>query len=162
MAKLAKWRAKLFKEEASTNVQIQPIPLERLEEEMTLWATSYTQTKIEIYQPLQNEEMSIQELMAKHMNEEKNMAKMSFEGQHESLPFLFEVIEEEYLSYNEDIISRSKEELKKITREDDNAQDSKTLVVMEDEPTSPESHKMIKYEVLKTILKMTPWGDMHE
>ena len=37
------------------------------------------------------------------MNEGENMARMSFEGQHESLPFILEVIreEEEDLSYNE-------------------------------------------------------------
>ena len=39
--------------------------------------------------------MSIQEIVAKHMNERVNMAKMSFEGQHESLPFILEVIREE-------------------------------------------------------------------
>ena len=33
---------------------------------------------------------------------------------------------------------------------------------MEDEPTSPESHDMIKNEVLNTIPEMAPWGDMHE
>ena len=38
----------------------------------------------------------------------------------------------------------------------------KALVVMEDESTSPESHEMTKDKVLKTILEMAPWGDMHE
>ena len=78
-AKLARCRAELFKEEAHGNVQIQPLPLERLEEEKTLRPTSYTQMKIGIHQHLQDEGMNIQELVAKHMNEEKNMAKISFE-----------------------------------------------------------------------------------
>ena len=82
--------------------------------------------------------MSIQELVAKHMNDEENMAKMSFEGQHKSLPSILEVIrEEEDLSYNEDITSRNNEELEKLTRGDDDVQDLKALIVMEDEPTSP-------------------------
>ena len=33
---------------------------------------------------------------------------------------------------------------------------------MEEEPTSLKSHKMMHYEVLKTILEMAPRGDMHE
>ena len=61
---------------------------------------------------------------------------------------------EEYLSYNEDITSRNNEELEKLTRGDDDAQDLKALVVMEDELTSLESHDMTKDEVLKTIPKM--------
>ena len=32
----------------------------------------------------------------------------------------------------------------------------------EDEPTSPESHERIKDEIVKTILEMAPWGEMHE
>ena len=100
--------------------------------------------------------MSIQELVAKHMNEGKNMVEMSFEGQHESLSSLLKVIEEEDSSYNEVVTSRSKEELEKITRRDDDVQDFKALVVMEDEPTSLESHDTIKEEVLKAIPKMAP------
>ena len=62
--------------------------------------------------------MSIQDLVAKHMNEGKNMVEMSFEGQHESLPSILEVIreEEEDLSYNKNITSRNNEKLEKITR----------------------------------------------
>ena len=108
--------------------------------------------------------MSIQELVAKHMNEGENMAKMSFEGQHESLTSILEVImeeEEENLSYNKDITSRNNE-LKKLTRGDGDAQDLKALVVMEDEPISPESHETTKDEVPETIMEMAPWGDMHE
>ena len=33
---------------------------------------------------------------------------------------------------------------------------------MENEPTSWESHDMTKDEVLKNILEMAQWGDMHE
>ena len=67
--------------------------------------------------------MSIQELVAKHMNEGENIAKMSFEGQHESLPSILEVIrEEEDLSYNKDITSRNYKELEKLTRGDDDVQ----------------------------------------
>ena len=36
------------------------------------------------------------------------------------------------------------------------------VLVMEDEPTFPESHDTTKDEVLKNILEMAPWGDMHE
>ena len=96
--------------------------------------------------------MSIQELVAKHMNERENMAKMSFEGQHESLPSILEVIreeeEEEDLSYNKDITSRNNEELEKLTRGDDDAQYLKALVVMEDEPISLESHDTTKMKFL--------------
>ena len=69
---------------------------------------------------------------------------------------------EKFLSYNEDITSRNNEELEKLTRGDDDAQDLKALVVMEDELTSLESHDMTKDEVLNTISEMAPWGDMHE
>ena len=89
---------------------------------MTPKATSYTQLRLEKEQLLQEKGMSIQELVAKHMNEGENMAKMSFEGQHESMSFILEVIrEEEDLCYNEDITSRNNEELEKLTRGDDDA-----------------------------------------
>ena len=66
--------------------------------------------------------MSIQELVAKYMNEGENLAKMSFKRQHESFPSIVEVIrEEEDLSYNKDITSRNNEELDKLTRGDDDA-----------------------------------------
>ena len=92
------------------------------------------------------------------------MAKMSFEGQHDSLSSILEVIREEKedLSCTEDITLRNNEELEKLTSGDDDAKELKSLVVMEDEPTSPESHDTTKDEVLKTILEMAPWGDMHE
>ena len=67
MAKLAKCRAKLFMEETRTNVQIQPIPLKGLKEEMTPIATSYTQTKIEIDQHQKEKRMSIQELVGRRI-----------------------------------------------------------------------------------------------
>ena len=125
--------------------------------------TSYTQSKFEIHQPLQEMGVSIQELVAKHMNEEERMEKLSFEGEQESLPSILEVIrEEEDLSYNEDITSSNDGELEKLQRVENDAQEWKTLVAKEDEPTSPESYDMTKYEVLKTIAEMTPWGEMHE
>ena len=66
------------------------------------------------------------------------------------------------MRYNKDITSRNNEELEKLTRGDDDAQDLKALVVMEDEPTSSESHDKTKDEVLRTIPEMAPWGDIHE
>ena len=41
-------------------------------------------------QPLQEKGMSIKNLVAKHMNDEENMAKMFFEGQHENLTSILE------------------------------------------------------------------------
>ena len=40
------------------------------------------------------------------------------------------------------------------------AQDLKALVVMEDEPSSPESHDTTKEKVVKTFLEMTLWGEV--
>ena len=51
--------------------------------------------KMELQQPPMEKGMSIQELVAKHMNEGKNMVEISFEGQHKSLPSILEVIREE-------------------------------------------------------------------
>ena len=109
--------------------------------------------------------MSIQELVAKHMNEKVNMAKMSFEGQHESLPSILEVIIEKIkkgLHYKEDVTSRSKDEHENITKVEDDAKNLRILVVKEDEPTSPKSQEKIKYEVVKTILEMATWGEKLE
>ena len=85
--------------------------------------------------------MSIQELVAKHMNGKVNIAKMSFDGQHESLPSILEVIREEKegLHYKEDLTSRSKDEHENITKVEDDAQNLRILAVKEDEPTSSES-----------------------
>ena len=81
---------------------------------------------------------------------------MSFERQHESLPSIVEVVrEEEDLRYNKDITSRNNEELDKLTRRDDDAQDLKAFVVIEDEPTSPESHDTIKDEVRRWLHGVT-------
>ena len=96
-------------------------PLKGLKEEMTLIATSYSQTKIEIDQHLQEKGISIQDIVAKNMNKRKNKVELSFVRQHESLPSLPEVIREENLSYNEDITSRINEELEELTRGDDDA-----------------------------------------
>ena len=91
------------------------------------------------------------------------MATMSFEGQHENSPSTVGAnIEEENLSYNEEITSRDNEELDKFQTVEDDTQIMETLVVKEDESTSPESHKKTNDEVVKTILKMTLWVPMHE
>ena len=102
-----------FMELTMANVQIQPTPFKSLKEEMALMATSYTQLTFKKEQPKQKESTSIQELVAKYMKEQENMATMSLEGQRESLPSTLEVNkEEENLSYNEEITLRSNEELK--------------------------------------------------
>ena len=44
-----------------------------IKEEMTPMATSYNQSKFEIHQPLQEKGMSVQEQVAKYMNEGENM-----------------------------------------------------------------------------------------
>ena len=41
---------------------------------------------------------------------------------------------------------------------ENDAQTLETLVLKEDEPTSPESHENIKDEIVKTISKIAPWG----
>ena len=48
MAKLAKSKVELIMEMTRINVQIQPVPLKRLDEKMTLRATSCTQLGIEL------------------------------------------------------------------------------------------------------------------
>ena len=157
MAKLAKYRVELLKEETRTNVQIQPISLESLAKKKTPRVTSCTQHEMEPQQPPMEKGMSNKEIVAKHMNEKINMAKMSFEGQHESLPSILEVIREEKeegLHYKEDVTSRSKDELENITKVEDDAQNLRILVIKEDEPTSPESQEKIKDEIIKTILEM--------
>ena len=72
-------------------------------------------------------------------------------------------IKEEDLCYNEEeITSTNNEELEKFKKVEDDAKEVKDLVVMEEEPTYPKSHDTIKDEVLKTIPKVAPWGDMHK
>ena len=56
MAKLDKSRAKLIMEKTRINVQIQPVPLKRLDEETTAMAISCTQSTIKKEQPLQKKE----------------------------------------------------------------------------------------------------------
>ena len=90
------------------------------------------------------------------------MATMSFEGQHESLPSTLGVnIEEENLSYNEEITSRGNEKLEKFQTLEYDAQILETLVVKEDQPTSPKSHEKTNDEVAKTILEMALSAAMH-
>ena len=88
--------------------------------------------------------MSKEELVAKYMNGQENIATMSFEGQHESSPSTLEVnTKEETWSYNEEITSRGNEELEKLQKvEEDDAETSKDLVEKEEkESTSPESYE---------------------
>ena len=123
---------------------------------MTLKAISYTQPGFEKEQPKEEESMSIEELVAKYMKEQANMATISFEGQRESLPFTLGVnIEEENLSYNEEITSRDNEELEKFQIVENDAQILETLVVKEDESTSPESYGKTNDEVVKNIPEMS-------
>ena len=134
-----------------------------LKEEMAPKATSYTQLGFEKEQPKEEESMSIEELVVKYMKEQDNMATMSFKGQHKSSPSTFWVnVEEENLRYNEEIPSRDNEELEKFQTVENDAQILETLVVKEDEPTSPESHEKTNDEVVKTIPEMTLWVPMHE
>ena len=69
----------------------------------------------------------------------------------------------ESYNYNEEFTSRDDEKLEKIKNLENDAQTSKELVVKEEEESYfPESHEKIKDEVVKTILEMTLWGEMHE
>ena len=154
-----------FMELTRANVQIQHTPFDSLKEEMAPMATSGTQLTFEKEQPKDEESMSIEELVAKYMNEQENMATMSFEGQHESSPSTLGVnTKEENWSYNEEITSRGNEELEKFQKvEDDDAETLKDLVEKEEkESTSPESYEKVKEEVAETFLEMTLWGEMHE
>ena len=145
-----------FMELTRSNVQIQPAPFQSLKEEMAPKATSYTQLGFEKEQPKEEESMSIEELVAKYMKEQENMATMSFEGQHESSPSTLGVnIKEENLRYNEEITLKDNEELEKFQTVENDAQILETLVVKEDEPTSLESHEKINDEVVKPIPEMT-------
>ena len=121
-------------------------------------ATSSTQLTFEKEQPKEEESMSIEELVAKYMNEHENMATFSFEGQHESSPSTLGVnTEEENWSYNEEITSRGTEELEKLQKvEDDDAETLKDLDENEEkESTSPESYEKVKEEVVETFSEMT-------
>ena len=152
-----------FMELRRANVQIQLAPFQSLKEEMAPKATSYTQLGFEKEQPKEEESMSIEELVAKYMKEQENMATMSFEGQHESsLSTLGVNIEEKNLRYNEEITSRDNEELEKFQTVENDAQILETLVVKEDGQTSPESHEKTNDEVVKTIPEMTLWVPMYE
>ena len=90
------------------------------------------------------------------------MAKISFKGQQERLPSLFEEIKEEGLHYKEDVTSRSKDEVENIAKVEDDAQNLRILVVKEEEPTSPESQEKKKDEVIRSILEMAPCSEKLE
>ena len=84
-----------FMELTRANIKIRHTPFHRLKEEMAPMATSGTQLTFEKEQPKEEESMSIEELVAKYMNEQENIATMSFEGQHESSPSTLGVSTEE-------------------------------------------------------------------
>ena len=153
-----------FMELTRANVQIQPTSFKSLKEEMAPMATSGTQLTFEKEQPKEDESMSIEELVAKYMKEQENRVAMSSEGQHESSSSTLRVnLEEENLSYNEEITSRGKKELEKLQRVENDAGTLKDLVSKEEkEPTSSESHEKTNDEVGKTMSEMTLWGEMHE
>ena len=154
-----------FMELTRANVQIQHTPFDSLKEEMAPMATYGTQLTFEKEQPKEEESMSIEELVAKYMNEQENMATMSFEGQHESSSSTLGVnTDEETWSYNKEITSRGNEELEKLQKvEDDDAETSEDLVEKEEkESISLESYEKVKEEVVETFPEMTLWGEMHE
>ena len=62
--------------------QIQSIPFKFLKEEMAQMVTSGTQLTFVKKQPKEEESVSIEELVAKYMKEQENMAAISFEGQY--------------------------------------------------------------------------------
>ena len=129
---------------------------------MTLKAISQTLSDIEIKQHPHMKEMSIGELVAQHMNDEKKMAKMFSKGQQRSLPTIIKVSPEKEMEYYEDITSKSGGELEKLQRVEDDAKELKELVAKkEEESASPEPNEMRK-EVVETFLEMTLWGEMHE
>ena len=147
-----------FMELTRANVQIQNTPFDSLKEEMAPMATSGTQLTFEKKQPKEEESMSIEELVTKYMNEQENMATMSFKGEHESSPSILGVnTEEENWSYNEEITSRGNEELEKLQKvEDDDAETLKDLVEKEEkESTYPKSYEKVKEEVVETFPEMT-------
>ena len=78
-AKCATTQVQLM-EVTKANIQIQPTPFKSVKEEMASMATPSTQLTFEKKQPKQEESMSIEELVAKYMKEQENMAIMSFEG----------------------------------------------------------------------------------
>ena len=87
------------------------------------------------------------------MKEQENMVEMSSEGQHESLPSTLKVNKgKESLSYNEEITSRDNEQLEKFQNVENDAHILETLVVNEEDSTSPELHEKTNDEVVKTIL----------
>ena len=115
---------------------------------MTPKATSHTQAMTKIEQPPHMKDISIEELMAQHMNDE----------QQRSLPNILEVKpEKEDMDNKEAITLMSGGELEELIREEVDANDLKKLVAKEDESTSPKPNEKRK-EVVKTFSEMTLWG----
>ena len=102
-------------------------------------ATSGTQLTFEKEQPKEEESMSIEKLVAKYMKEQENRVAMSSKDNMRVRHLLFGVnLEEENLSYNEEITSRGNKELEKLQRVENDAKTLKDLVAKEEkESTSP-------------------------
>ena len=81
MVELAKSRTELFMEEVRAIIQFQSIPLKSSKETMNPKVISHTQSDVKIEQHPHMKESSIGELMDQHVNEEKEMTKMSSKGQ---------------------------------------------------------------------------------
>ena len=106
-----------FMELTRANVQIQPTLFKSLKEEMAPMDTSGTQLTFEKEQPKHEDTIGIQELVEKYMKEQENMATMSFEEQHESLPSTLGLnTKEENLSYNWLIRNHMKRQMMKLQR----------------------------------------------
>ena len=77
-------------------------------------------------------------------------------------------IEEENLSYNEEITSRGNDELKEFQIVENDVKILETLAVKEDDPPPPpppilQNHmKMAREKFVETFLEMTLWGEMHK
>ena len=152
-----------FMELTRVDVQIQPTPFKSVKEEMAPMATLGTQLTFEEEQPKEDESISIEELVAKYMKKQDNTTTMSFEGQYENFPSTLGMnTKEENWSYNEEITSRGNAELEEFQSVENDAQILETLVLNEEESTSPKLHEKTNDEVVKTIPEMNFWVPMHE
>ena len=100
--------------------------------------------------------------MAQHMNEEKEMTKISSKRQQRSFTTILEVSPEKETKYCKNINLKNGGALEKLQRMEDDSHELKDLVVKEKVSTSLKPHEMIRKEVVKTIPKMTLWGEKHE
>ena len=110
---------------------------------MTPKATSHTQVVTEIEKLPHMKDMSIEELMAQHMNEE----------QQRSLPNILEVKPKKDVDNKEAITLISGGELEELIREKVDANDLKNIVAKEAELTSPKPNEK-REKVVKTFPEM--------